>query len=218
MSKYTTEVRFICESNSGFTTEELLNKTPDEIITAARENIFTFNWPAYNNYWKVQIESFILKKYYTREIAFETVGLWKLKLNTRLNEIATKYNYIIGWLETHNDINTLFNNIDVVSTSERTDNLKTHVSGDSKDKYSDTPQGPLSQIDNGAYLSDYRNVTSISDQANTGNQNYYSTEKGYRGSKTAAELFIDSYMDNMDEFDVVSRMADECSDLFFGLW
>ena len=215
MSKYTTELRFICESNSGFTTEELPDKTPDEIIEAARENIFTFAWPAYNNIWKKEIESFILKKYYTREIAFETVGLWKLKLNTRLNEIATKYNYIITWIETHQETNAIFNNIDVVTTSDRTDNLNTHISGDSKDKYSDTPQGPLSQIDNGAYLSDYRNVTTESDQENTGNQNYYNTEKGYRGSKTAAELFKDEYI---DPFDVVSRMAEECSDLFFGLW
>ena len=30
--------------------------------------------------------------YYTREIGFETVGLWKLKLQTKLNEIMPYYN------------------------------------------------------------------------------------------------------------------------------
>ena len=209
MSKYTTEVRWICESKSGFTEEELQNKTVDEIIAAARTNIFTFKWPAYNSEWKEAIEEFILKYYYTREIGLETVGLWKLKLEVRLFEIADKYNTIIDMIEATRDkdeklhVDQLLYNVDVTSYG------KTKGTGESKDKFSDTPQGSLANVESGTYLTDYRNIE-------TGNeQETNATEKGYRGSKTKAELLTDS---NLDALDVLNRIANECSDLFFKLW
>ena len=207
MSKYTTEVRWICESKSGFTEEELQNKTVDEIISAARTHIFTFNWPAYNSDWKEAIEKFILKYYYTREIGLETVGLWKLKLEVRLEEIADKYNTIIDMIELTRDnklhVNQLLYNIDVASYG------KTEGTGESKDKFSDTPQGTLANVESGTYLTDYRNIETGSEQETN------ATEKGYRGSKTKAELLTDA---SLDVLDVLNRIAAECSDLFFKLW
>lgn len=209
MSKYTTEVRWICESKSGFTEEELQSKSVDEIIAAARTNIFTFNWPAYNSDWKEAIEEFILKYYYTREIGLETVGLWKLKLEVRLYEISDKYNTIIEMIEATRDednklhVDQLLYNVDVTSYG------KTEGSGGSEDKFSDTPQGSLANVENGTYLTDYRNIETENEQETN------ATEKGYRGSKTRAELLTNS---NLDALDVLSRIAEECSDLFFKLW
>ena len=209
MSKYTTEVRWICETKSGFTEEELKQKPVDEIIAAARSNIFTFNWPAYNSDWKEAIEEFILKYYYTREIGLETVGLWKLKLELRLYEISDKYNTIIDMIEATRDeqsnlhVDQLLYNVDVTSYG------KTEGSGESKDKYSDTPQGSLANVESGSYLTDYRNIETGSEQETN------ATEKGYRGSKTKAELLTDA---SLDVLDVLNRIAYECSDLFFGLW
>lgn len=209
MSKYTTEVRWLCESKSGFTEEELQNKSVDEIIDAARPNIFTFNWPAYNSDWQEAIEKFILKYYYTREIGLETVGLWKLKLQIRLEEIADKYNTIIDMIEQTRDDNNrlhvdrLLYNIDVATYG------KTEGTGESKDKFSDTPQGTLANVESGTYLTDYRNIETGSEQETN------ATEKGYRGSKTKAELLTDA---SLDVLDVLNRIAAECSDLFFKLW
>ena len=209
MSRYTTEVRWIMESKSELDEEELKAASVDDIIEAAREN-FVLAWPAYNGDWKAMIEHFIYKYYYTREIGFETVGLWKLKLETRLTEISDKYNIIIAEIEKTYDSETsaydltkLLYNIDVAMYG------KTETSGESKDKYSDTPQGTLANVETGTYLTDYRNIES------GGSQETNSTEKGYRGSKTKAELLNDS---SLDMLDVCNRMADECSDLFFGLW
>lgn len=209
MSKYTTEVRYICESKSGFTPDELALKSVDEIVAAARTNIFTFAWPAYNDDWKEEIEKFILKYYYTREIGLETYGLWKLKLEVRLCEIADKYNTIIDMIELTRDddnklhVDQMLYNIDVESYG------KTEGSGGSKDKFSDTPQGTLSNVETGTYLTDYRAIETDNEQETT------ATEKGYRGSKTKAELLTDS---NLDALDVLNRIARECDDLFFKLW
>lgn len=91
MSKYTTEVRFICESVIGMD-ESMGANNVDEIIDAARPFIFNFEYPIFDVEYKGILEKKILKHFYTREIGLETYGLWKLKLNTKLNEIMPYYN------------------------------------------------------------------------------------------------------------------------------
>ena len=80
MSKYTTEVRFICEQASGLTESTGDYKT---VIERARTKIFDFDFPIYKESYRSVLETKILKHYYTREIGLETVGLWKLKLNQK---------------------------------------------------------------------------------------------------------------------------------------
>ena len=121
MSKYTTELRFICEMKSGFTPTEVKTKTPDEIISACQSAIFNFNYPIYKQDHKPELETKILKHYYTREISAETVGLWQLWLNTRMNEIMPKYNKLYEAEELL--FNKGLNNIDVTIESERVDDL-----------------------------------------------------------------------------------------------
>lgn len=91
MSKYTTEVRYICEVNSGLNESTGFSKI-DEVITKAIPKIFDFSFPIFDENYRVVLEKKILKHFYTREICEETVGLWKLRLDTRLNEIMPYYN------------------------------------------------------------------------------------------------------------------------------
>ncbi len=56
--------------------------------------VFDFDFPIFDENYRSVLETKILKHYYTREIAHETVGLWKLKLNTKLNEIMPFYNQL----------------------------------------------------------------------------------------------------------------------------
>lgn len=91
MSKYTTQVRFICEEKAGLS-ESKGQADVNEIISTARPVIFDFNYPIFDDNYKPVLETKILKHYYTREIGLETYGLWKLKLDTRLNEIMPYYN------------------------------------------------------------------------------------------------------------------------------
>ena len=91
MSKYTTQVRRICESYAG-NPENLEYAEVKDIIEAARPKIFSFDYPIFNANYKGVLETKILKHFYMREIAHETVGLWKLRLDTRMNEIMPYYN------------------------------------------------------------------------------------------------------------------------------
>ena len=91
MSKYTTEVRFICETASGLGESKGYTDV-DTIITNAIPKIFTFTFPIFDENYRFVLEKKILKHFYTREICEETVGLWKLRLDTKLNEIMPYYN------------------------------------------------------------------------------------------------------------------------------
>ena len=90
MSKYTTEVRYICEHYAGLN-ESTGFEDVDEIVDKARHNIFS-NYTINDENQRAELEKKILKHYYTREIGFETVGLFKLYLNNRMAEIMPYYN------------------------------------------------------------------------------------------------------------------------------
>lgn len=91
MSKYTTEVRYICEHYAGLDESVGYNSTL-QTIEAARSHIFESDYPIFNEGYRSVLETKILRHFYTREIAAESVGLWKMWLNTRMNEIMPYYN------------------------------------------------------------------------------------------------------------------------------
>ena len=97
MSKYTTEVRYICESYAGLA-ESVGYDSIEEVVDKAYPKIFnTDKIPMFNGESEAHralLFKKILLHYYTREIGYETVGLWKLKLNQKMMEIMPYYNQL----------------------------------------------------------------------------------------------------------------------------
>ena len=93
MSKYTTEVRFICEQYAGLMESQGYSNV-DEIIQKALPKIFDFSFPIFDENYRNVLCTKIIKHYYTREIGCETVGLWKLWLNVKMNEVMPYYNQL----------------------------------------------------------------------------------------------------------------------------
>lgn len=186
MSKYTTEVRYICETYAGHKESQDYGKI-DDIIANSIDKIFDFDFPIFDESYRSVLETKIIKHYYTREIGFETVALWKHFLSVRLNEIMPKYNQLYK-AESLN-IN-LFDNMDYTEeysgegqgTNSNTDtgSMSEDISdtrdvdythnGNSIDKYSDTPQGGLSGLLNDTYLTNARQVTA--DDTDNTNDDY----------------------------------------------
>lgn len=99
MSKYTSELRFICESLAGWDNHEEMSKDPGyanvgDIIETARSKIFDFDYPIFDVNYKSTLESKIIKHFYFREIGAESYGQWKLWLERRLCEIMPYYNQL----------------------------------------------------------------------------------------------------------------------------
>ena len=197
MSKYTTEVRFICESLTGHDDSTGYDDI-DSIIQDAIPLIFSFDFPIFDEEYRNVLCTKILRHYYTREIGLETYGLWKLKLQTKLNEIMPYYNKLYeSELYKYNplhDVDMTTTNVGQ-KTGERTDvqnddrtntfsgsrtseNEQTNVASnenvrnsDSQDRdmYSDTPQGSLTGVDTNSYLTNFRKVLGTNNTTDKGN-------------------------------------------------
>ena len=208
MSKYTTEVRTICESLAGLDESVGYNSIKD-VIANSRQKIFDFEYPIFDTNYKEVLETKILKHYYTNEICCETVGLWKLFLDETLNRIMPYYNqlYESALIKynplTTTEMNTIHNNINKTTgdSTHNTSNIEnddierinnsneiSNINGNNStssnnvksgtqntntnntEKYSETPQGTISNLSNDTYLT---NAT-----MNNGNSNQQNNEIG----------------------------------------
>lgn len=211
MSKYTTEVRFICETASGLTESKGYNDI-DTILTSAISKIFDFNFPIFDETYRSVLEKKILKHYYTREIGEETIGLWKLRLDTKLNEIMPYYNklYSSELLEfnplyttnlTRTSTKDYESNRDMTNSSsmssETTNNSEASgtSSNASTDLFSDTPQGSLVGVEESTYLTEARqtndSASSTSNASNTANGSVSSSGTG-NDDLTSTEDYLET--------------------------
>lgn len=116
MSKYTTEVRYICEQKAGLKESVGFNNI-NSVLDKSWDKIFTTNWEIFDeSYRKILCEK-ILRSYYTREICAETVGLWQLWLDSTLCEIMPMYNQL--YKTTIYEFNPLYNT-DMTTTFTKT--------------------------------------------------------------------------------------------------
>lgn len=166
MSKYTTDIKSICESYLQNKGVDISSLSPDAIISQSINYVFDFTFPIYDADYLPVLEHNILRHYYMREIGSETVGRFKLFLNDRLNLIMPKYNilykselYNLDPLSNSSEIenydrtaNTTADNTtqgtsksDIEGTSNA--NVTNTTGVDSQHIFSDTPQGLLSNKD-----------------------------------------------------------------------
>lgn len=250
MSMYTTEVRFICETEAGLD-ESVGYNNVNEVVKASHASVIG-NYPIFDEAYREVLDCKILKHYYTREICEETVGLWKLRLNNRMNEIMPFYNklyqsellsfnpfYDVDLSSEHmrsedtsseengtysderNDADSRIRNneskedgsvkdsgmlyrstadstnLDTENASKREEisNASSNESSEDRkssnniDKYSDTPQGGITGLNNGTYLTnariiddtttDYADREVGSSEVNTGEVSGNESKDGY---------------------------------------
>lgn len=275
MSKYTTEVRYICEHFSGLS-ESVGYNDVEQVIKNCLPKVFDFNFPIFDESYRAVLETKILRHYYTREIGLETVGLWKLKLNTKLNEIMPYYNQLYkselidfnplydvditreretkgnGTKDTElsenstnsNNTDRQFNG-DENSNSNGTQNQNTVGNGNSM--YSDTPQGSITDLQAGKYLTNAtvdsanntfsgashddlsritKNSENVINDINTerdssSNTTITNTEEylEHVTGSNGGESFSKRLLDYRTTFINIDMMViNELEELFFGLW
>lgn len=195
MSVYTTQVRFICEAEAGLK-KSVGYDNVNTVIQNAIPKIFSFDWPIFDETYRNVLETKILKHYYTREIGLETYGLWKLKLDTKLNEIMPYYNqlyksallkfnpfYDVDITRNHTGKKTgaealkgdvTVNGQVIVDTHGNVnimDNTTVNntTTSDNLDKYAATPQGALDNLRNDKYLTNARMITDTNNSNGTTN-------------------------------------------------
>lgn len=247
MSKYTTEVRFICESKSGLSESKGFGSV-DEVLNGSWDKIFTSKVSFFDEEYRGVLCKKILKHYYLREIGCETVGIWLLWMNTKLEEIMPYYNklyeselikfnpmYDVDWNRKGNKTG---NESGSGSRSTSGNNSGTNTqSGTSsntrKDLYSDTPQGALTGVETETYLT---NARKVSDSGETGVNG--STSGSYEDSESSSnkvdttEDYVESvsgkqggssYSKLLNEFretflNIDMQVIEEFEEMFMGMW
>ena len=207
LSKYTTEVRYICEHDAGLKDSVGCNDV-DRIISLSWNKVFTTKCKFFDEDYRSILCSKILKHYYLREISSETVGIWKLWVNTKLEEIMPYYNKLYESALLEFDP---FKDVDYTKNHEgRNDGTK---SVDSTTDYDGTKSGENSvtggdvvetngrTTNNGNYtdtgtVSDARDTTVTSTASSTGSKGdrYSDTPQG---TISNTDVTGDAYLTNV---------------------
>lgn len=247
MSKYTTEVRFICENKAGLT-ESGGSDSVDEVLNACWNKIFTSKVNFFDESYRAVLCKKILKHYYLREICCETVGIWLLWMNTKLEEAMPYYNklyeselikfnpmYDVDYSRKGNKTGneTGEGNRKTNGKNNSTNSQTTNNSSVSHDLYSDTPQGALTGVENETYLTNARKVSSEGESSvNGSNTVSYEDSEANTNKVDTTEDYIESvsgkqggtsYSKLLNEFrntflNIDMQVIEEFDELFMMLW
>ena len=184
----------------------------EDLSSYARTTIFDFDYPL-DSTLKEDFEKMFLDHYMFRRIGFETYTAWKIHLKVKLNEIMNKYNILMQ------EINSL--TIDGRTISETKETHETTGSssdlansGTTDNRYSDTPENKITEVQSGEYVSDYtyNQTTGSSNGSSSGSLNRGESRTLTDGDK------LDEYLKIQDKLkNIYSRIFKECDSLFYAI-
>lgn len=236
MSKYTTQVRFICETSAKLTESSGFNNIED-ILDKSWNKIFS-DFPIFDEHYRPELCKKILRHYYTREICCETVGRWKLFLSDKMKNIMPYYNQLyqsellkiqplvsVDRSVTHEGSGSESKTTNRNGTNTNTS--RTDGTTDTWSYYSDTPQGGINGLDSNDYLtnathnvgtdgtSSTLNGTTSDNETGTENRSdsYVDRVLGYEGNQSEMLLKFRETFLNID-----MMIINELKDLFFTIY
>ena len=220
MSKYTTELRFVCATYSrpivegwfkDYELEDYLTPSQIEVI----ENAGIWN--------KGKLARKIVDHYYMREIGLETPALFRHYARVYMQEIMERklpliYSSSIKY--------------DPLVNVDYTEEFRRNASGEAQSTStnngsglavnSDTPQGQITkdEILNGKFASSTgasESTSSINDNSSTSNnENYVKSVKGNSGVSATAQKMVEQYRNNIIAID--EDIIKELDKLFMGIY
>lgn len=234
MSKYTTELRFYLETLAG------LEESTDDIAKVLSESwakVFDFDFPIYNESHREELCKKILMHYYFREIGMETIGAWKIKLQSNMLEIMPYYNKLYAVLDEEFSLNKTREsfiereyqgsyNFTGNTKSENSDTINLTDERNDTSKFLDTPQGGLDGILDNDYLTTAtinsgentqttkNNGNSETNTKNNNNDEHSELEHKY-GNFNVLEN-VEKY--NAEIFNIDMRIIKDLNILFMKLW
>ena len=184
----------------------------EDLSSYARTTIFDFDYPL-DSTLKEDFEKMFLDHYMFRRIGFETYTAWKIHLKVKLNDIMNKYNIILQEINTLSiDGRTITESKTINETNSSTSNISN--SGITDNRYSDTPENKITEVQSGEYVSDYtyNQTTGSSNGSSSGSLNRGESRTLTDGDK------LDEYLKIQDKLkNIYSRIFKECDSLFYAI-
>lgn len=212
MSKYTIEIQSICELvgrnevENWFKDYELSDYLTNEEINTIYER---------GTWSKDKLAKKIVDYYYTREIGFETIGLFEHYAKVQMNNImesklpliysaAIKYDPLV--------------NVDVTTTTNRQINDSGLANSNGLTINSDTPQGNINKSDilTGKYASSTQAGENTNTSSSQSNEESSVRTKGNSGVSATAQKMVSQYRENIRAIDY--EIIKELNSLFMGLY
>jgi hypothetical protein len=236
VSKYTTQVRFICETSANLTESTGFNNIED-VLNKSWNKIFS-DFPIFDEQYRPELCKKILRHYYTREICCESVGRWKLFLSDKMKNIMPYYNQLyqseLLKIEPLVSVNRSVSHEGSGSETKTTNrngtnssNSRTDGTTDTWSYYSDTPQGGIKGLESNDYLTNATHNTGMDGTSSTLNGKTSDTETGTGNRSDSYVDKILGYEGNQSEMllkfretflNIDMMIIDELKDLFFTIW
>ena len=205
----------ILNSIVNFNSEEKVKIS--DLYIKGRIVIFDFDYDLSENVSRETFEKNILNHYLMRRINFDTVTLFKIMLENKLNEIMPKYNILFDktrgfdifksgvhtreYSEIKNETNT--------NTNELTSNLTVKSDSSNETGFSDTPQSNIADIKNNKYLTEFTNNNNISNSVNSGK-----TTNNGNGTNTSDINISETVTNTVDnEVDVLLKFQSDFNNI-----
>lgn len=149
-----------------------------DLARLGRMMFFDFEYPLSNKITKEQFETMILNHFLMRRIGYDTVTAFNIALSVKINEIMPKYNILFnaldGW-EIFNSGETTTRTMTDNTTSESESTVSASNSSTTDNRFSNTPQNAIQDVQAGKYVSEYTYTqdsgTSSSTADNSGEDN-----------------------------------------------
>lgn len=229
MSRYSAQIRTIIDN----LTLDKAGLPFLERLEIAKPLLFNFQFPIFDENYRGEFETKFLKHFLFNEICCETLMMWQLMLNEKLNLIMPYYNRLYLAIENQTDY---FNTVDLtenfnenkneMGNGKTTGNTDTNNTVDETGKVllSDLPQANFNGLDYGTNLTESegntkstgtQNTTSTTNNEVNTDRDYTKTTKGLSPGKSKANLLAE-YRKAIYNTDLL--VFNDCRDLFMQIY
>lgn len=209
-SQYTISVRWIVESYS----QETPDITTDQKIAIALPKIFNFDFPIYDESYRLTFEDKLIRHFYFHEINITSIGRWKFMLREKLNLIMPVYNKMYEAVAIKYDPlidtrmhETYTRNNNLTSDSRTNGNVTQKDTSNNSQVYSDLPQTTLhggdyatNSTQNEGTANSTQNASQTANATSNNKETYEHDNTGF-SSRSQQALLMEYYesLRNVDE-------------------
>ena len=168
-------------------------------------------YPIWDEDHRPELEKKIIEHYANRQIGFETFGRFKYELNVRMREIMPYY--VELWKTTQFEYNPI-ENYNMTEGSEDLTNSKGNSKANGLEKFSDTPQGSIQNLEDG-FLTNATQNNSTAESSTENKSKHDMWRKGNIGV-TSTQQLIQGERDIILNIDM--QIIDNLKDLFLGVY
>lgn len=175
--------------------------------------IFDFYYPLSSHINKDEFEIMILNKFIRRRIGYETFTAFQIALEVKLNEILPNYNKLFDMLDGWDLLNS-GERVETITKEEGKSDITNSSTNSNDNRYSDTPQGHLTEVQEGTYLSDYTYNTGNSNSNTLGNDSRNKNETITRTPADKIKIYKE-FIENRNS--IMTMIYNDLENLFYQL-